>query len=148
MLCHKEDFPATGKNSHNVGIRVLLCTSSYVLFCAKKLVKAFHFVVFINENYLSTVLDHTMASKAEKGKDGFMRILFEKAVQICYQLVALFHWGLYEGLELIRREAESRDKFFKLAAVIEYSWQVTICLYVLIFSDFWEFPDITEVRNA
>ena len=104
--------------------------------------------MFINENYLSTILDHTMASIAEKGKDGFMRILFEKAVQICYHLVALFHWGLYEGLELIWHEAKSRDKFFKLAAVIEYSWQVTISLYVLIFSDFWEFPDIIEVRNA
>jgi hypothetical protein len=56
-----------------------LRTSSYVLFCAEKLVKAFHFVVLIYENYLSTILDHTMTSKAEKGKDGFMGILFEEA---------------------------------------------------------------------
>ena len=91
MLSHKKDFPATGKNSNNVGIRVRLRSSSHVLFCAVKLVKAFRFVVLINENYLSAILNHTMASIAEKSKDGFMRIIFEKAVQFCYHLDAFFH---------------------------------------------------------
>ena len=65
VLCHKEDFPATGENPHNVSIGVCLRSSSHVLFCAKKLVESFHLIVLINKNYLPPILYHAMASIAE-----------------------------------------------------------------------------------
>ena len=79
MLGNEENFPATGKDSNDVGVRVSLRGSSHVLFCTKKLVEAFNFGVFVDEDYLSTILDHAMTRVAEKGKNGLVGIAFEEA---------------------------------------------------------------------
>ena len=81
MLCHEENFPATGKNSNDVGIRVGHSGSSHVLFCTKKLVEAFCFVVLVDKNDLSAILNHAMARVAKKGKDGLMGVTFEQATK-------------------------------------------------------------------
>ena len=95
MLGHKEYFPTTGKNSDNVGIRIALGSSSHILFCTEKLIKAFLFGVLVNQDDLSAVLDHAMTRVAEKGKDSLMRIVLEEAAQFCSHVDAVFNPGFY-----------------------------------------------------
>ena len=81
VLGDEENFPATGKNSDDVCIRVSLSSSSHIVFCTKKLVEAFCFVVLVDKNDLTAILDHTMARVTEKGKNGLMRVTFEQATK-------------------------------------------------------------------
>ena len=78
MLCDEENFPATSENSNDVGIGVCLSSSSHILFCTEQLVEAFHFGVFVDEDDLSAILDHTMSRIAEEGEDCLMWIDFEE----------------------------------------------------------------------
>ena len=121
MLGHKENFPATGENSDDVGIRMGERGNSHVLFCAKELVEAFGFRVFIHKDDLSAILDHAMASIAEKCKDSLLGVVFAEAIQFVDNIVAVFNLGFYQGLELIRTESESGDQFLEVAVVSVYA---------------------------
>ena len=119
MLGDEENFPATGENSDNVGVREGLGSGSHVLFCTEELVEAFDFGVFIDKYYLPTILYHTMTSIAEKGKDNFMGIAFEKTIQVNCHLVTVFHTRFYQGQKFIRSKTKSGDQLLKVAVVSE-----------------------------
>jgi hypothetical protein len=42
--------------------------------------------MFVNEYYLPAILDHAMTCVAEKGKNDFVGVAFEEAVQILCHL--------------------------------------------------------------
>ena len=90
VLGHEENFPATGKNSNDVGIWVSLSSSSHVVFCTKKFVEAFCFVMLVYKNDLTAILDHAMARIAEKGKDDLMGVTFEQATKFWSHVAAVY----------------------------------------------------------
>ena len=122
MLGHKENFPTTGENSDDVGVWVAEGSHSHVLFCSEKLVEAFDFGVFVNEDDLSAILDHAMTWKAEEGKHSQVGVILAKTIQLADSIIAVFQLGLYQRQELVRTESESGDQFLEVAVVSEYAW--------------------------
>ena len=66
MLCDEEYFSTTGKDPHNVGIRKYCSRSSHVFLSSIEPVKALRFVELIDNDHLSSILYHAMASIAEE----------------------------------------------------------------------------------
>ena len=97
MLAHKKNFPATSKNSDDVGIRVNKGGSSHVLLCTKKLVESFDFRMFVDEDYLPAILNHAMTCKTKKSKDSLVGIMLAEAIQLVDHLVTVFHLGFNQG---------------------------------------------------
>ena len=104
--------------------------------------------MLIDEDDLSAILDHSMTSVAEKGKDSLVRIALKEATQAICHLVTLYDPRFYQRQLLIRSESESGDNFIELALIVEYTRQVTVCLHEFIFLDFGQFPDIVKVGNT
>ena len=92
--------------------------------------------MLVDEDDLSTILDHAMTRKAEKGKDSLVGITFEQACQFCGHIVAIFHPRFYQGQLLIRIKSETVDDLVEIALVSEDARQVGVCLKKSIFVDF------------
>ena len=91
------------------------------MFSTKKLIEAFCFVVLVDKNDLTAVLDHAMARVAEKGKNGLMGVTFEQATKFWSHVDAVFDPGFYQGQLLIRSESESVDDLVKISLVSKYT---------------------------
>ena len=82
-MCRDEEYlSATGEDSYKVGIRIFLSNVPQILFSSVKLVKAFLRVKFIHKNELPSIHDHAMASVAREGEDNFVRISFNKLIEL------------------------------------------------------------------
>ena len=93
MLGYKENFSTAGENSDHVGVLICLSSNPHDFLRSEKPVEAFDFGVFVDKDNLPSVLNHTVTSIAEKGKDSLMRIVFEEMVQLFHHIVAVFDLG-------------------------------------------------------
>ena len=75
-----KDFSATGKDSDQVAIHVLLSNVPQILFGGVNLVEAFFLNELVQKNDLSSILYHAVAGKTLEDECSFVRVFLEKFV--------------------------------------------------------------------
>ena len=75
-----------------------------------------------------------MTGVAEKGKNDFVRVAFEEAIQAICHFVTVYHLWVNQGQKLIRSKTESGDQLLEIAVVSENPRQVTVSLIISVFT--------------
>ena len=95
MWRDKEYLPATGKDSYEVGIRILLSNVPQILFGSEKLIKAFLSIEYIHKNELPSIHNHAVAGIAREDEDCLVRIAFNEAPNLWYHFSEVLVFWLH-----------------------------------------------------
>ena len=81
MWRDEEYLPATGEDSYEVGVWILLSNVPQILFGGEKLIKASLSIKFIQKNELPSIHNHAVAGIAREDEDCLVGIAFNKAIE-------------------------------------------------------------------